>query len=1293
MKKKLILALLTALLLLLASSYALAENYPSHSCDCGENTWSTWQYSSEAQHYSFCIGCGAPEYGDHYGGMATCIAQAICEGCGSAYGTTGNKHFNLSDWEFFNDALHTRFCLDCGAPDTKEFGNHSGSNGSCIAFCDDCGSRYPDLNGKHNMSGWMPYDDTQHYRYCLDCNLSSTYEYASHTGGTATCNEQAVCEGCYATYGELDPNNHDWGDWFWCTASTHLRECRDCPASEEGNHTGGTATCMTHAVCEVCNDVYGERDTTRHGEYSGWGYYNGTQHYRWCLDCSDPVSYEYEDHYGGTATCSVPAFCEGCGQPYGPYGDHSGMTGWVPYSDEQHYRRCLGCGSSESFEYEDHYGGTATCQTLASCEGCGASYGEPDPSKHTNMSDWNYASETQHFRYCLDCVDPVSYEYEGHTGGDSSCLPVCEECHQRYIAPNGKHSNMCDWFYNDAAQHRRYCLDCGTYESNEYEGHYGGTATCTKRAVCEGCGTEYGEYSDVHPWGEWEYLDDTSHQRPCTNPDCHTSDYADHSGGDGSCWTECADCGENYYNAEGQHLTMSVWYYLDGAQHMRHCVDCGYYNEYEDHTGGTATCTEDGVCEVCDKAYISAIQHAWGEWKPNGNGTHTRTCKNDASHTETEDCTGGDASCRPICEGCDTQYNDANGEHRNMSDWFPYSGTQHFRYCKDCDQYEYANHHGGDGSCTPFCADCSMLYSDENGEHRNVTDWIFVNNDRHFRYCPDCGSSSTYEYADHSGGEANCSEKAVCEGCGSSYGDLALDVHLHMSEWEPYAGGHERSCLDCHSPDSIERAPHSGDGACQSACIDCHENFIDPNGEHHLTDWLPVNGTQHKRYCDRCYGESTYEYADHVGDGTCTSECKDCGMTFTDPDGTHRLTEWRSHSSEQHIRYCPDCELERTFEYGEHRPNANAEDLPCYKPITCADCRYIMGWGTQHSLSDWVPYSTLQHIRYCTVGGIDHVVEYDLHYGGTATCSELAVCEGCGDFYGEFAADAHAWGEWKPDANGTHTRVCPLDPTHTETADCTWGDWTHLTHIHHERRCTVCNGQELGEHTGGTLTCYSPRICDVCNEGYGSPDNSGLSGHPNPTIEVKPGTCYDEGYYRVTCDHPGCSMPFFEIAIPANGQHLYTHWDILGDHRHHTDCTQCGENADVACTLWGMYDGETLLTVCPVCGAFGDTLFELLFAREDVAVPIGTLLVRGAEAPYEGALYGVTVAAVYGGEVVNIHGKVTITLPVAPESFTLVRVDVTDGVETRTEVPFSLENGQLTFSTDAAGLFLLVPAE
>lgn len=36
--------------------------------------------------------------------------------------------------------------------------------------------------------------------------------------------------------------------------------------------------------------------------------------------------------------------------------------------------------------------------------------------------------------------------------------------------------------------------------------------------------------------------------------------------------------------------------------------------------------------------------HSWGEWTSNGNGTHTRTCIADSSHTETGNCSGGTAT-------------------------------------------------------------------------------------------------------------------------------------------------------------------------------------------------------------------------------------------------------------------------------------------------------------------------------------------------------------------------------------------------------------------------------------------------------------------------------------------------------------------------------------------------------------------------------------------------------------------------------------------------------------------------
>ena len=50
--------------------------------------------------------------------------------------------------------------------------------------------------------------------------------------------------------------------------------------------------------------------------------------------------------------------------------------------------------------------------------------------------------------------------------------------------------------------------------------------------------------------------------------------------------------------------------------------------------------------------------HSWGEWISNGNGTHTRICNADSSHTETGNCSGGKATSteKAVCETCHTAY-------------------------------------------------------------------------------------------------------------------------------------------------------------------------------------------------------------------------------------------------------------------------------------------------------------------------------------------------------------------------------------------------------------------------------------------------------------------------------------------------------------------------------------------------------------------------------------------------------------------------------------------------------------
>lgn len=57
--------------------------------------------------------------------------------------------------------------------------------------------------------------------------------------------------------------------------------------------------------------------------------------------------------------------------------------------------------------------------------------------------------------------------------------------------------------------------------------------------------------------------------------------------------------------------------------------------------------------------------HNWGEWTSNGNGTHTHTCSIDSSHTETGNCSGGTATCteKAVCEICNAAYGELNASN------------------------------------------------------------------------------------------------------------------------------------------------------------------------------------------------------------------------------------------------------------------------------------------------------------------------------------------------------------------------------------------------------------------------------------------------------------------------------------------------------------------------------------------------------------------------------------------------------------------------------------------------------
>ena len=181
--------------------------------------------------------------------------------------------------------------------------------------------------------------------------------------------------------------------------------------------------------------------------------------------------------------------------------------------------------------------------------------------------------------------------------------------------------------------------------------------------------------------------------------------------------------------------------YADGKWHLRH-VTCTVCNKEWDflashNWSGTATCTSGRTCTECGGS-SEPLGHDWGTWTQNSDEkTHTRICKRDTSHTETENCI--DANKDHKCDICDyiiSECADDNKDHK----------------CDYCGK-KLTEHTGGKATCKDKakCEVCGAEYGELDA--KNHTDL------KHF---PATAANKTTE--------GNI-EYWYCEGCGKYYSD------------------------------------------------------------------------------------------------------------------------------------------------------------------------------------------------------------------------------------------------------------------------------------------------------------------------------------------------------------------------------------------------------------------------------------------------------------------------------------------------------------------------------------------
>ena len=200
----------------------------------------------------------------------------------------------------------------------------------------------------------------------------------------------------------------------------------------------------------------------------------------------------------------------------------------------------------------------------------------------------------------------------------------------------------------------------------------------------------------------------------------------------------------------------------------------------------------------------TALDHDWGAWTSNGNDTHTRVCKRDGSHTETDNCSGGTATCtaKAVCAVCGGEYGEL----------LPHDFTA---------EIAEAKYLKSGATCTEkavyykSCAACGLssagTASEATFEAGNVLGhdwgaWTSNGNDTHTRVCK--RDSSHTETDSCSGGTATCTAKAVCTVCGGEYGALAPNNHTGTIYWVTTETTHEGRYTCCEAV-AVPMEPHA----------------------------------------------------------------------------------------------------------------------------------------------------------------------------------------------------------------------------------------------------------------------------------------------------------------------------------------------------------------------------------------------------------------------------------------------------------------------------------------------------
>ena len=530
-------------------------------------------------------------------------------------------------------------------------------------YCAFCGIRE-----EREARRYEKYDSTYHRVYVTECqnchNDGNVTLLQVHTGGTQgpTCTEGKICEDCGAKY---DIHSHVWGEWTPNGNGTHTRRCTNpnCNAVENASCGGdSSATCISPGTCTTCGGRYDGDHKWTNPANSSLG--NGT-HRIICLRCGLQGTASCT---GGTATCTTKAVCEVCKVEYGEKNPNNHALehraakaptctkpGWNAY--EGCTRR--GCGYTTyraipalKHDLVQHKAKAPTCtekgwNAYETCSRC-------DYTTYTELTALNHDLE-QHAAQAPTCTEIGWNAYE-----------TCKNCNyttrkelpaQHDLKQHAAKAPTCTEIGWDAYETCSRC-DYTTYAeqpalNHALEQHAAKAPTCTEKGwdaykTCSRC--DHTTYAEL-PALNHDLVNHDAKAPTCTEKGWNAYETCSRLGCNYTTYQEIPALNHALvqHDAQAATCTEKGWDAYDTCSRCDHTTYAELPALNHDYQAVTVepTCETDGytvfTCSRCKDSYTAdptdKLGHQFGAWSPNGTGSQSADClRQGCVHTGSTDC-------------------------------------------------------------------------------------------------------------------------------------------------------------------------------------------------------------------------------------------------------------------------------------------------------------------------------------------------------------------------------------------------------------------------------------------------------------------------------------------------------------------------------------------------------------------------------------------------------------------------------------------------------------------------------